>query len=147
MRRNLYFGLTLGVAVTALAVGIALSPAVAWGEKDEDEDDAVHELMEKTHEGKKSPWKTVERAASKDPVDWAEFNKALPRLTAMSKALTTARNKEVRDSADGYVDAVKELEASAKKKDAAGTRAALTALAKSCTDCHYKGGPGGKLGD
>jgi hypothetical protein len=96
-------------------------------------DDTMHELMEKTHEGKNSPWKTAERAASKDPIDWAEFNKVLPRLTAMSKALTTAKNKEVRDSADGYVDAVKEWEASAKKKDAVGTRAALTALAKAVT--------------
>jgi hypothetical protein len=147
MHRSLYFYLTLGFLVTASAVGVALSPALAWAEKDEDEDDTVHELMEKTHEGKKSPWRKAERAASKDPVDWAEFNKALPRLTAMSKALSAAKNKEVRESADGYVDAVKELEARAKKMDAAGTRAALTALSKSCTDCHHKGGPGGKLDD
>src|SRR6478736_4885409 len=130
MHFKFHLYLTIGVVVTASAVGIALSPALAWAEKD-DQDETVHELMEKTHEGKKSPWKKAERAASKDPIDWAEFNKALPRLTTMSKALATAKNKEVRESAGGYVDAVKELEVRAKKMDAAGTRAALTALSKS----------------
>jgi hypothetical protein len=37
MHRNLYMGLTLGVPVIALPDSFGLSPAVAWGEKDEDE--------------------------------------------------------------------------------------------------------------
>jgi cytochrome c556 len=112
-----------------------------------DEHDAVAELMEKTHEGKNSPWKKAKRAAGMSPIDWESINMALPRLEAMSKALATAKSKDVRDSADGYVDAVKKLTTQAKKKDVAGIRAALMALANSCADCHFKGGPGGELED
>ena len=63
----------------------------------------------------------------------------------MSKALVNAKNKEVRDTADSYVVAVKDIANGLAKQDAAGTRAAITALSNSCTDCHYKEGPGGKL--
>ncbi len=73
------------------------------------------------------------------------INQAVPRLAAMSDALATAKDKDVRDAADGYVSAVKELAVQANKRDAVRTRAALTALSNSCADCHYKGGPGGKL--
>lgn len=146
MRRRFTFRLALCFIVTISVVTTnALRFARAW--EDEGEDDTVHELMEKTHEGKNSPWKKAERAAAKDPIDWEAIKQALPRLGTMSKALTTTKNKEVRESADGYVDAVKELTLRAKKSDAVGARAALKALSKSCTDCHYKGGPGGQQED
>lgn len=132
-----------------LLVGIVacslLSQRLAFADKDDDEDDKVHELMEKTHEGKKSPWKKAVKAAQADPIDWGTISQALPRLAAMSNALTTAKDQEVRDAADGYTSAVKELTVQANKRDAVRTRAALTALSNSCADCHYKGGPGGKL--
>jgi hypothetical protein len=138
--------LTLGFCIVLGCVfSIGLRPSLAWA--DNEEEDEVEELMEKTHEGKNSPWKKSQRAVSKDPIDWATLNTALPRLNAMSKSLATTKNKEVRESADGYVDAVTELIAKTKKEDAAGVRAAIMSLSKSCTDCHYKGGPGGKLED
>jgi cytochrome c553 len=148
MQRNYaFYMLLVSCAVAGIVGAIALYPAVSWADKDEDEDDEVEELMEKTHEGKKSPWKKAERAAKQDPIDWAAINISLPRLEAMSKALTTTKNKEVKDAADGYVHAVKDLAIQAKKKDVAGTRAAIMSLANSCADCHHKGGPGGKLED
>jgi hypothetical protein len=144
MRRALELSLSL---TSCLLIGFftfgqwSLRPA--YGGKDEDE--KVHELMEKTHEGKKSPWKKAVHASQANPIDWATINQALPRLADMSKALATTKNKDVRDAADGYVTAVKELAIQANKGDAVRTRAALTALSDSCADCHYKGGPGGKL--
>lgn len=129
------------ISVAVLAFTLLPFPATA------DEDDAVAELMEKTHEGKNSPWKKAKRAAGKSPVDWESINMALPQLEAMSKALATAKSKDVRESANGYVDAVKKLTTQAKKNDVVGTRAALMALANSCADCHFKGGPGGELDD
>ena len=148
MRRDRAYVLMLGLCVVGGAVvAFTMRPGMAWAEEDDDEDDVVHELMEKTHEGKNSPWKKAERAASKDPLDWAALNTALPALSAMSDALAATKNKEVRDSADGYIDAVKELAAQAKKQDAAASRAALKSLANACTDCHYKDGPGGELDD
>jgi cytochrome c556 len=65
----------------------------------------------------------------------------------MSKALTKAKNKEVREASDGYVDAVKQLGEQLKKRDTMGARKAIMLLGESCSDCHYKGGPGGRLED
>ncbi len=147
MRRALESGLPLTscLLVGILAFGL-LSQRLAFADKDEeDEDDKVHDLMEKTHEGRKSPWKRAVQAAHGNPIDWATINQALPRLATMSDALVTAKDKEVRDAADGYVSAVKELAVQANKRDAVRARAALAALSNSCADCHFKGGPGGKL--
>ncbi|MCA9269858.1 MAG: hypothetical protein KDA41_15365 [Planctomycetales bacterium] len=127
---------------------IAVRPSQVWADDDDDDDDdAVHELMEKTHEGKKSPWRKVNRAVNADPLNWADVDDAMPRFEKMIAALAKAKDADVRDSADGYTDAVKDLLASSKKRDAPGARKALKALSQSCGDCHYKGGPGGKLDD
>ncbi len=131
------------VLLLGFAVLCALQPASSWAK--EDEDDKVHDLMEKTHEGKNSPWKKGAAAAKKNPVDWAAIKMALPGLEAMSQALLNAKNKEVRDTADSYVTAVKDISKTLAKQDAAGVQEAFLALSNSCTDCHYKGGPGGKL--
>ena len=144
MRPVIRWYLSLSVAcLFGFAVICALQPASSWAK--EDEDDKVHDLMEKVHEGKKSPWKKGEAAAKQNPVDWATIKMALPRLEAMSQALQNAKSKEVRETADSYVVAVKDISKSLAKQDAAGVREAFVALSNSCTDCHYKGGPGGKL--
>lgn len=146
MRRALKSNLPLAscLLIGMLACSV-LSQRLAFADKDEDEDEKVHELMEKTHEGKKSPWKKAVQAAKGNPIDWGTINQALPRLAAMSDALVTAKDQEVRDAADGYISAVKELAVQVNKRDAVRARAALAALSNSCADCHYKGGPGGKL--
>lgn len=139
----------IGVSFTScLLIGFLacslLSQCQAYAGKD-DEDEKVHDLMEKTHEGKKSPWKKAVQASQANPLDWGTITQALPRLAAMSEALVNAKDKDVRDAADGYVMAVKDLAVQANKRDAVRARGALTALSNSCADCHYKGGPGGKL--
>ena len=145
MRRALVIGLSLTFCLFLGFLACSLwSQSLAYGGKD-DEDEKVHELMEKTHEGKRSPWKKAIQAAQGNPIDWGTINQALPRLSAMSNALANAKDRDVRDAADGYVTAVKDLAVQANKLDAVRARAALTALSNSCADCHYKGGPGGKL--
>lgn len=151
MFKRLSFPLALmayGV-VLAMAAALAVGPSLTWAEDDDDEGEegTVHHLMEKTHEGRRSPWRKVVRAVRADRIDWATVDSALPRFEKMSAALTKAKNSDVRDSADGYVDAVKELTAKTKARDAAGARSAVKSLSESCADCHYKGGPGGKFDD
>ena len=143
------FALIACCLVFGAVQSLAIRPSQVWADDDDDDDhdDAVHDLMEKTHEGKKSPWKTVARAVSADPIQWAVVDSALPRFEKMSLALAKAKDADVRDSADGYIDSVKELAAKAKIRDAAGTREALKSMSQSCADCHYKGGPGGRLDD
>lgn len=145
MRRVLAIGVSLS---SCLLIGFLFcslfSQCPAYAGKD-DEDEKVHDLMEKTHEGKKSPWKKAVQASQANPLDWGTITQSLPRLAAMSEALVNAKDKDVRDAADGYVMAVKDLAVQANKRDAVRARAALTALSNSCADCHYKGGPGGKL--
>jgi cytochrome c556 len=139
-----YFSLSVA-ALLSFALLQMLQPSNSWAKEDEDEDDKVHDLMEKVHEGKKSPWKKGEAAAKQNPVDWATIKAALPRLQEMSKALQGAKSKEVRETADTYVGAVDNITKGIAKQDAAVVRQGFDTLANSCTDCHYKGGPGGKL--
>lgn len=110
-----------------------------------DKDKAVHELMEKVHEGKRSPWKQAQTAAAKNPPDWSSLSSALPPLEKMSAALKGSKDEDISESAGGYVNAVIALAAKTKAKDADGARKALESLSKSCADCHYKGGVGGEL--
>ncbi len=107
----------------------------------------VEHLMERTHEGRRSPLgQTKAQLAAKLPA-WDVVNKQIEAFQTMSRALTDSRKAAIKDAADGYADAVKDLAAAAKKRDAAAARTALNALTNSCADCHYKGGPGGRLED
>ena len=72
--------------------------------------------MERTHEGRRSPLRQLDKLAAADKPAWDEVGKILPRFDSMSKALVNAKNKDVRDAADGYVDAVKDLNAAAAKQ-------------------------------
>lgn len=57
------------------------------------------------------------------------------------------KNPDIKDSADGYVDAVKEIATAVKRRDAKGVRVGFDSLKQSCGDCHFKGGVGGELDD
>lgn len=155
--RHLALGISL-VAVTVLfrfataepaleqrAVAADSAAAVNAREREEDEDEeAIEHMMEKVHEGKRSPLKTLQGQLQGE-TDWVAVGKLLQDFSKMSKLLTTAKNDEIRDSADGYADSVKELVAAATKKDKAAAVKAYKGLIKTCGDCHYKGGVGGKL--
>jgi hypothetical protein len=110
-------------------------------------DDRVEEMMERIHEGRKSPLGRTKAELAADVPDWIELAKHAVTFSSMSEALKKSPVMEIRDSAEGYADAVEALSAAVKQRDPIKARSALKALASSCTDCHYKGGPGGKLDD
>ncbi len=134
------------VGVASFAAGGLAAPAPR-ALADKKKDKAVEELMEKVHEGKKSPFKQALGAAAKNPPDWNTLAGALPRLEQMSAALKNSKVTDIKDSSDSYVEAVASLAATTKAKDADGARKALESLKQSCEDCHYKGGIGGELED
>lgn len=110
-------------------------------------DDRVEELMERVHEGKRSPLARTKSLLAAAAPDWTELTKHAAAFSNMSDALTRSSVVDIRDSADGYADAVKALSAAVRLRDPQKARTALQTLTASCADCHYKGGPGGKLDD
>jgi mono/diheme cytochrome c family protein len=117
------------------------------GYADHDEDERVEELMEKTHEGRRSPYRQLRAQVEAPAPSWQIVEAALPRFSAMSQALLESKNPDIKGSADGYVDAVTEITAAAKQRDAKALREGFQSLSQSCGDCHFKGGVGGELDD
>ena len=126
-----------------LVAAVGIVGVVAYA--DHGEDERVEELMEETHEGKRSPYRQLRGQAEAQNPAWQVIDATLPRFDAMSRALLESKNDEIKGSADGYVDAVQSLVAAAKKRDAPAVRNAFQALTQSCGDCHFKGGVGGEL--
>jgi cytochrome c556 len=123
-----------------LCVGICFS--TAWAKE---KHDRIHDQMEKVHEGRKSPLRQTQGELAKDMPSWDVVDKELPAFKSMSDALTNSRREDIRDSAGGYADAVTALATAAKNRDLGNARTALKLLKNSCSDCHFKGGPGGSL--
>jgi hypothetical protein len=149
MSRSLQVALGLSL-LSSLTVGwIAIAaPAVPRVLVDKNKKDkAVKEMMEKVHEGKRSPWKQAQSAAGKSPPDWNGLESQLLKLQQMSGLLKASKVSDISDSSESYADAVTALVAKTKAKDADGARKAIDGLSKSCADCHYKGGIGGELED
>lgn len=135
---------------TILATWLAISFVGVVGVvtyADHDEDERVEELMEKTHEGKKSAYRKVRKQVEAPAPSWQTIEATLPQFEEMSRALRESKDDDIKGSADGYVDAVKEIVAATKKRDAKAVKDAVTSLSESCGDCHFKGGVGGELDD
>jgi mono/diheme cytochrome c family protein len=130
-------------AVMLAAVGIVAVVAFA----DEDDDERVEKLMEKTHEGKRSPYKQMRQIVEGAGAPWPVIEQVVLGFEPMSRALLESKSAEIKDSADGYVDAVQEIAAAAKRRDANGVRTGFDSLKQSCGECHFKGGVGGELDD
>lgn len=111
------------------------------------EDERVEKLMEKIHEGKRSPYRQLKRQAEADAPAWKDIEPLLARFDEMARALRESRNEDIKGSADGYVDAVTEIATATKGRDAKAFKLAVGSLADSCGDCHFKGGVGGELDD
>jgi hypothetical protein len=105
----------------------------------------IGDMMERLHEGRRAPLKQLQKIVADDKPSWDDLSKLLPGFQKMADALKKARKQEVRDASDGYASAIDDLSAAVKNQDAAKAQAAVKALKASCGDCHYKGGPGGKL--
>jgi hypothetical protein len=109
---------------------------------DQSEDDRVEEHMEKPHEGKRSPYRQLRQIAEGPGAPWPVIG-----FDSMCRALLESKNAEIKDSADGYVDAVKELATAVKRRDTNAVRTGFESLEQSCGDCHFQGGVGAELDD
>ena len=109
-------------------------------------DDRVEELMERVDEGKRSPFARTLAQLASDAPNWDELAKRAAAYIQTSTVLKQSAAAEIRNSADGYANAVEDL-AAVKQQDRNHARSALKSLTASCADCHFKGGPGGKLED
>ena len=130
------------VATLAMAFG------AAWADGDhkhDEEHEAIEEMMEELHEGKKSPLARTQRLLKGDEIEFAKLKRSAKGFVTMGKLLSEAKNEDVKGAADGYADAAKAFAIAVKKEDAAATRAAFKDLTSSCADCHTKTGVGGEL--
>jgi hypothetical protein len=105
----------------------------------------VEDMMERTHKGRRSPYRQLEQQLEAKLPQWPVIDQQLPTFGRMGEALQKSRKEEVCDLADGYVDAVNELAKAARTRNLANFRKAFASLKNSCADCHDNGGPGGKL--
>jgi hypothetical protein len=140
------FALTLGTAVACLAIA-AMEVRVSALADDDEEDDKVEELMERVHDGKRSPYRQLRNQLGNAAPAWPAIDATLPAFQAMARALAESRDADVKESADGSVEAVGELVAAARRRDQRSLGAAFKSLGESCGDCHFEGGVGGELDD
>ena len=129
-------------SIVCLSLGLL---AVAFADGDDREDERGEKLMERTHEGRRSPYGQLQRMMAGERADWAAVERAVTAFEPMRKALADSNVADIRDSADGYMDAVKEMQDAVGRHDEVGLRRAFTGLTKSCGDCHFDGGIGGEL--
>ena len=108
-------------------------------------DRRVHELMERTHEGRRSPYGRLRQIVDGPGAPWPVIEQTVLGFEPMCRALQESGNPDIKDSAEGYLDSVKEIVAAVKRRDAKGVRAGFGSLEQSCGDCHFEGGIGGTL--
>lgn len=114
-------------------------------DRDDDDDDDLGDAMERVHKGRRSPYRKIRIELEAAAPNFAELQLHVPALIKMSEQLKKSRNADVSGSADGYVAAVRDLATAVQKRQTLPAQAAFKALGNSCGDCHYRGGPGGKL--
>ena len=132
----------LALACTAVVLCVVL---VAYADDRKGGDGQVHKLMERTHEGRRSPYGQLRQIVEGHGAPWPAIEQAVQGFEPMCRALLESKNADIKDSADGYVDSVKEIAAAVKRRDVKGVRDGFESLKQSCGDCHYKGGVGGEL--
>jgi hypothetical protein len=138
------FALMLGPAVACLAIAATVVRVTALAD---DEDDKVEELMERVHDGKRSPYRQLRNQSGGGAPAWPAIDATLPAFQAMARALAESRDADIKESADGYVEAVAELVAATRRRDQRSLGEAFQSLGESCGDCHFDGGVGGELDD
>jgi hypothetical protein len=103
----------------------------------------IGKMMKERHHGEKSAQVRTAAELKKDAPDWDEIAKNAKAFTEMGAAfkgadLGYASPKEYITSAAALTKAVSE-------KDKKTATEAFTGLTKSCSACHYYGGPGGTI--
>jgi hypothetical protein len=100
----------------------------------------VGALMKETHRGDKSAQVLVEAELKKDAPDWEQVAKGAKAFARMGEAF---RGVELGYSSPaGYIAGAKAFDKAAGEKDKKAASEALGRLNKSCTACHFYGGPG-----
>jgi len=133
------------ILVACLIAGACVLPVTRAD--DEREDERVEELMERTHEGRRSPYGQLRRILAGEPAAWPAVEQAVAAFEPMRRALVESPVDDIKDSADGYVTAVGDLGGAVMRRDEGAVRKAIQGLADSCGDCHFEGGVGGELED
>src|SRR3954452_23834622 len=87
---------------------------VASAASEAKDDGNVEDMMERTHKGRRSPFRQLEQQLEANAPQWQVIDQQLPAFATMAEALQKSRKEAVRDSADGYVDAVNQLAKAAK---------------------------------
>ena len=108
-------------------------------------DGQVHRLMERTHEGRRSPYRKLRQIIEGPGAPWPVIEQTVQGFEPMCRALLESPDDDIKGSADGYVDSVKEIVAAVKRHDEKGVRDGFQSLRQSCGDCHFKGGVGDEL--
>ncbi len=101
--------------------------------------------MEETHEGRRSPYGRLRRTLEGPVAEWAAVERMVAGFEPMRRALAESPVAEIKESADGYIDALKGLGAAVAARDDGRLRKAFQNLSTSCGDCHFKGGVGGSF--
>ncbi|MFM7136799.1 MAG: hypothetical protein ACKO1M_06990 [Planctomycetota bacterium] len=134
----------VGVVVGCFSLTAVDLRVGAWADDDHDE---FEHLMEKVHEGKRSPYRQLRGQVAAAAPAWPAVDANLPAFQAMARALAESRDDDIKGSADGYVEAVGEIVAAARQRDQRSLGEAFESLTQSCGDCHFEGGVGGELED
>lgn len=129
-------------SIVCLSLGLL---AVALADGDDQEDERVEKLMELIHEGRRSPYGQLRRVAAGEQADWATVERAVTAFEPMRRALAESKVDDIRDSADGYLEAVQEMRDALGRRDEVRFRRAFIGLTESCGDCHFEDGIGGEL--
>lgn len=106
---------------------------------------AVEDLMEELHDGADSSWGIVRRQAGAESPDWDAVRQPASGFVEMARVLGAAKHADIRASADGYATAATQLMDSVERHDAEAFRESVRGLERSCGDCHFDGGVGGRL--
>ena len=133
------------VFMSACMVGVVGFVIVSRADDRKGGDRQVHKLMERTHEGRRSPYGQLRQIVAGPGAPWPAIEQAAQGFDPMCRALLESTNADIKDSADGYVDAVKEIRAAVKRRDSKGVADGFQSLKASCGDCHFKDGVGGQL--
>jgi cytochrome c556 len=122
-------GLVMLVSLLALIV-----PSYAGGD---DKNQAIKELMVKSHRGENAPLSRLAKQVKAENPDWQSVKDNVAKLREMSTAL--AKFKKNSAGQKDYAKGVDGLMAAMEKKDREALTVAHRMLMQSCSGCHYVG--------
>ena len=146
MRRVVTAAALFGAALVAAGALTADEPKKETPKKDKmTVRQDIGKLMKATHKGEKSPHVRVEAELKKDAPNWDQVAKDAKAFDEMGKEFKNLASFYPYVSPVGYVKSAEALGKAAGDKDRKAATEAFTGLSKSCSACHFYGGPGGAI--